>query len=232
MNVLLRVIQIILCRNEEEKMMAKKPKYYVVWKGRQTGVFNTWDDCKTQTNGFEGAVFKSFETKELAENAFNESSYKYIGKDKKVTSELSKEQLLQIGDPIEDAIAVDGAWNNNTGLVEYQGVYLKTNEVLFHVGPLEDGTINMVEFLAIVHALALCKKWYWKVPIYSDSKIALGWIRDKRVGTHHPPSEKNKKLFVMLERAEKWLASNTYENELLKWETKAWGENPADFGRK
>lgn len=212
--------------------MAKKPKFYVVWKGRETGVFNTWDDCKAQTNGFEGAVFKSFESKELAEKAFHGSSDDYVGKHKRVVNTLSKEALALIGDSIEDAIAVDGAWDNTTGLVEYQGVYMKTGEVLFHIGPLEDGTINMVEFLAIVHALALCKQWHWKTPIYSDSKIALGWVKEKKARTYHPPSEKNKKLFEMLARAEKWLENNTYENQLLKWETKAWGENPADFGRK
>lgn len=212
--------------------MAKKPKFYVVWKGRETGVFTSWDNCKAQTHGFDGAVFKSFPSRELAEKAFKSESQDFIGKDKKVVSELSKEALALIGEPIEDAIAVDGAWNNNTGLVEYQGVYIKTNEVLFHIGPLEDGTINMVEFLAIVHALALCKQWHWNVPIYSDSKVAMGWIRDLQFRTNHPRSEKNKKLFNMLERADKWLNNNTYENELLKWETKAWGENPADFGRK
>lgn len=212
--------------------MAKKPKFYVVWKGRETGVFSSWDECKAQTNGFEGAVFKSFESKELAEEAFKSSSYQYIGRSKIVVSTLSKEALALIGDPIEDAIAVDGAWNTNTGVVEYQGVYLKTYEVLFHVGPLDDGTNNIVEFLAIVHALALSKQWHWKIPIYSDSRIALGWIKDKKARTNHQPSEKNKKLFEMIDRAEKWLKNNTFENEILKWETKAWGENPADFGRK
>lgn len=211
--------------------MAKKPKFYVVWQGRETGVFTSWDDCKAQTNGFEGAVFKSFDSKVLAEEAFKNPSEQYVGKNKNVNA-LSKEALAFIGDPIEDAIAVDGAWNTTTGMVEYQGVYIKTAEVLFHVGPLEDGTNNIVEFLAIVHALALSKQWHWKVPIYSDSKIALGWVTEKKARTNHPPSDKNKKLFEMLARAEKWLQNNTYENELLKWETKAWGENPADFGRK
>jgi ribonuclease HI len=212
--------------------MAKQLKYYVVWKGRETGVFSSWDDCKAQTNGFDGAVFKSFESKELAEEAFKNSSHLYVGTQKKVIPKLSKEELERIGKPIEDAIAVDGAWDNTTGLVEYQGVYIKTGEVLFHIGPLEDGTINMVEFLAIVHALALCKQWHWKVPIYSDSKIALVWIKEKKSSSHHLPSKKNEKLFDMLARAKKWLHNNTYENVLLKWETKAWGENPADFGRK
>jgi ribonuclease HI len=212
--------------------MAKKPKYYVVWKGRETGVFSSWDDCKAQTNGFEGAVFKSFLSREAAEAAYQSESNLYIRKNTKVVSTLSKETLALIGEPLEDAIAVDGAWDNTTGLVEYQGVYLKTNEVLFHIGPLEDGTINMVEFLAIVHALALCKQWHWKIPIYSDSVTAMSWIRDLQFRTNHPRSENNKKLFDMLERADKWLNNNTFENDVLKWETKAWGENPADFGRK
>ena len=182
--------------------MAKKPKFYVVWKGRETGVFSSWEDCKAQTNGFDGAVFKSFESKALAEQAFHDSSSHYIGKNKKVVSSLSKEALALIGEPIEDAIAVDGAWNTNTGVVEYQGVYLKTNEVLFRVGPLDDGTNNIVEFLAIVHALALSKQWHWKIPIYSDSRIALSWVNEKKARTNHPSSEKNKKLFELITKRE------------------------------
>ena len=211
--------------------MAKQPKYYVVWHGRETGVFDSWEDCKVQTDGFPSPIFKSFSSREAAEIAYSSDSSYYIGK-RSLANKLPEEKLKKIGIPIGESIAVDGAWNTITGLVEYQGVHLNTRETLFHVGPLEDGTNNIVEFLAIVHALALCKKWHWKVPIYSDSKIALGWIRDKKAKTNHEPSEKNKKLFEMLERAEKWLANNTYENPLLKWETKAWGENPADFGRK
>ena len=40
--------------------MNKKQKYYVVWKGRRTGIFNTWDEAAAQVNGFAGAQFKSF----------------------------------------------------------------------------------------------------------------------------------------------------------------------------
>jgi hypothetical protein len=36
----------------------------------------------------------------------------------------------------------------------------------------------------------------------------------------------------VVERANKWLHSNTYNNPILKWKTEKWGENPADFGRK
>ena len=42
--------------------MAKKQKYYVVWKGRKKGIYNTWEECKQQTFGFDGAQYKSFES--------------------------------------------------------------------------------------------------------------------------------------------------------------------------
>ncbi len=211
--------------------MAKQPKFYVVWHGRETGVFDSWEACKEQTDGFPSPIFKSFNTRKAAEIAFESDSAFFVGK-RSLINQIPKEKLAQIGIPIKESIAVDGAWNITTGVVEYQAVCLDTYETLFHKGPFEDGTNNIVEFLAIVHALALCKQHSWTVPIYSDSKIALGWVKDKKAKTNHPPSEKNKKLFEMLARAEKWLENNTYENPLIKWETKAWGENPADFGRK
>lgn len=213
-------------------MSKPKQKFYVVWVGRQPGVYLNWADCQAQIDGFPKAKFKSFFSQKAAEEAFAKDSSDFIQSRTAPVSKLPKEELQRIGDPIEDSIAVDGAWNTNTGVVEYQGVYNKTYETLFHVGPLEDGTNNIVEFLAIVHALALCKQWYWDIPIYSDSKTALAWVKSKRARTDHPVSEKNKKLFDLIRRAEHWLANNEYRNPLLKWETKAWGENPADFGRK
>jgi ribonuclease HI len=56
--------------------------------------------------------------------------------------------------------------------------------------------------------------------------------QDKEARTNHDRSDRNTKLFELLDRAVKWLNENEYENEVLKWETRAWGENPADSGRK
>ncbi len=208
-----------------------KKKFYVVWKGRETGVYETWDDCKQQVEGFPKAAYKSFTTRELADQAFQNSSKGYLGKNKQV-NELSIEQSILIGDPIRESISVDGAWNTATGIVEYQGVDTNTGELLFHQGPFEDGTNNIVEFLAIVHGLAYCKQKGITLPIYSDSRNAINWVRDKEARTNHKRSEQNQKLFELIDRAIKWIESNEYSNKVLKWETKAWGENPADFGRK
>lgn len=208
-----------------------KNKYYVVWHGRETGIFDSWEACQEQIDGFPSPVYKSFSTEAAAEMAYASDSSYYVGKES-LASRLSEEKLAKIGTPLLNSIVVKGARDNKTGLSEYQGLYLKTGEVLFHQGPFEDGTNNIVEFLAIVHALAYCKEMYDILPIYSESSIAKGWVENKQSKNVHPPSEKNKKLFNLLTRAEKWLQNNEYENPVMRWETKAWGENPANFGRK
>ena len=208
-----------------------KQKFYVVWKGRESGIFNSWEECTQQIHGFAGAVYKSFKTRQLAEEAFNSSSKEFIGKDFFET-ELTEDQLKLIGEPILDSISVDAAWNTANGVVEYQGVETKTKKVLFSAGPFEDGTINIAEFLAIVHALAYCKQKGITLPIYSDSRNAIGWVADKQARTNHTRTETSEKLFQLIDRALAWLNANEYVNPILKWETKAWGENPADFGRK
>jgi ribonuclease HI len=215
-----------------KKGKTKKPKFYVVWEGRETGIFENWEDCKTQVHGFEGAIYKSFTTRQLAEEAFVSSSKDFIGKNPIIENELTEMQKTLIGQPILKSISVDGAWNTSTGIVEYRGVNTKTKEILFEVGPFEDGTNNIAEFLAIVHGLAYCKKNSLSLPIYSDSQTAIGWVRDKQARTNHEMNNKNKKTFELIDRAIIWLNENDYPNKVLKWETTAWGENPADFGRK
>ena len=213
-------------------MSKKQPKYYVVWKGRMTGIFTSWDECKAQIHGFYGAVYKSFPNKEQAENAYKDDSSEFIGKPTEFRTTLSEADLLRIGTPIQESIAVDGAWNTQTGIIEYQAVAVSTGEKLFHVGPFEDGTNNIAEFLALVHALAYCKQKEINLPIYSDSRTAMSWVRKKEAKTKLIPSAQNEKLFSLIERAVKWLKGNTYTNTVLKWQSVAWGENPADFGRK
>lgn len=131
-----------------------------------------------------------------------------------------------------DALAVDAACSGNPGKMEYRGVYLKTGQVVFHYGPVY-GTNNIGEFLAIVHALALLKKMGTPLTIYSDSRNALLWVKKKKCRTTLARTPRTEQLYQMIERAERWLQTNTYsEMPLRKWETAQWGEIPADFGRK
>jgi len=147
-------------------------------------------------------------------------------------SSLSQARLLEIGDPVLPSYSVDAACSGNPGLLEYRGVDNETGREIFHQGPSEQGTNNVGEFLGLVHALALLKKRDITLPLYSDSENAIAWVKAKRCKTRLERDERNAELFDLIERAEAWLKDNEYANDILKWETEAWGEIPADFGRK
>lgn len=213
-------------------MSKKKKKYYTVWKGHKTGVFEKWEDCKAQIKNFDGAQYKSFETYEAAKNALKGNYFDYVGKNKGFKSELSPEQLKKIGMPNYNSISVDAASSGNPGIMEYRGVDTKTKKQLFIQGPFEEGTNNIGEFLALVHGLALLKKNNSDRIIYSDSKTAISWVQKKNCNTKLERNDKNKPVFDLVDRAVDWLKNNSYKTVIVKWETKAWGEIPADFGRK
>lgn len=129
------------------------------------------------------------------------------------------------------AWAVDAACSGNPGPMEYQGIDLATGQRIFHFGPIH-GTNNIGEFLAIVHALALMEKTNQKKTVYSDSYNAILWVRKGKCKTKLAMTPKTAQVFDMIRRAEQWLATHNYDNPIIKWETKKWGEVPADFGRK
>ncbi|WP_372752771.1 viroplasmin family protein [Mariniflexile sp.] len=213
-------------------MSKKKKKYYTIWKGHKTGVFETWKDCKAHITNYEGAQYKSFESYDAAKEAFKGNYFNYIGKKTDFKSDLTPEQLKKIGQPNYHSISVDAASSGNPGIMEYRGVDTKTKKQLFIQGPFEQGTNNIGEFLALVHGLALLKKNNSDRIIYTDSKTAISWVKKKVCNSKLEPNEKNKALFELIQRAENWLKTNTYTTVIAKWETKAWGEIPADFGRK
>ena len=102
--------------------------------------------------------------------------------------------------------------------MEYRGVYLLTGQEIFHFGPVY-GTNNIGEFLAIVHGLALLKQKQLDMPLYSDSRNALLWVKQKKCKTKLERNAKPETLFQLIERAEKWLKENAYTTPLRKLET-------------
>lgn len=213
-------------------MSKKKKKYYTVWKGHHTGVFDSWDDCKAQIKNFEGAQYKSFSTFDAAKKALKGNYKDYIGKTSKFKSELSSQQLKKIGQPNYNSISVDAASSGNPGVMEYRGVDTKTKKQIFIQGPFQEGTNNIGEFLALVHGLAILKKNNSDRILYTDSRTAMSWVRKKNCNTKLERNKKNQPVFDLVDRAVDWLKNNTYNTVIVKWETKAWGEIPADFGRK
>jgi ribonuclease HI len=212
--------------------MAKKgTKYYVVWKGVSPGVYDSWTDCQLQIKGYEGALYKSFPTREMAEEAFAASAFHYVGARAPKAKTPAAERRLPEGFDTH-CLCVDAACSGNPGPMEYRGVYLLTGQQVFHFGPVY-GTNNIGEFLAIVHALALMKQKGVVMPLYSDSRNALNWVKQKKCKTKLERTPRTEPLFQMIERAEVWLQTHDYRDiPIRKWQTEEWGEVPADFGRK
>ncbi len=211
-------------------MAKSKSKYYVVWQGVNPGIYDNWNECNLQIKGYPGAKYKSFKSKEEAEQAFGSSFDDHIGgKETKKKAVLTEDLRSEIN---WKTISVDAACSGNPGKMEYRGVHTEDAAEIFRMGPFAGGTNNVGEFLAIVHALALLKKSGDKTSLYSDSRTAMKWVRDKRANTKLKKDRTTRIIWEMIGRAENWLKQNSYPNEILKWETKRWGEIPADFGRK
>ena len=206
-----------------------KQKYYVVWEGKEPGVYDNWKDCERQIQNHDGAIYKSFVDKDLAQKAYLDDPKNYIGKD---FGKLTEAEKIPFGKPIGDSISVDAACSGNPGTMEYRGVDTLSGAELFRQGPFKHATVNIGEFLAIVHGLAYMTERNQEFPIYTDSRTAMKWVRDKRIKTKLERKDVNEKLFQLVERAITWLENNEYPNKIIKWETAAWGEIPADFGRK
>ncbi|MNV28651.1 Ribonuclease H [compost metagenome] len=213
-------------------------KYYVVWEGRKPGIYSTWADCKKQTDQFTGAKYKSYESKAAAEEAFRagwKGNWGSSAAAKGSTGGSRTKAAASSGETSSidyDSISVDVGTRGNPGPVEYKGVDTRTGETIFSCGPINKGTNNLGEFLAIVHALALLQKEGSTRTVYSDSVNAIKWVREKKVSTTLPRDQSTLEIWGMVDRAVNWLHTHSYSNKVLKWQTREWGEIKADYGRK
>lgn len=186
-------------------------KYYVVWKGHTPGIYYTYEKMLDQITGFNDPIFKSFVDEKTAIKAFKKKS---------------------VHKKYDKILCVDAACSGNPGPLEYRGVFTKTEGEFFKVGIFPYGTNNIGEFCAIVHGLIKLKKLNSDMPIYSDSTTAISWVKKKRIKTTLKRNNDTEKLFKLVDYFLNWLKSNYYKNEIRKWNTKLYGEIPADFGRK
>jgi len=218
-------------------MAKQKAKFYVVWQGRESGIYDSWAACEAQVKGI-AAKYKGFATRQEAEKALAEGYEKHISFTPRTssatvqpTTPLSLDDMLKHGVKLP-ALAVDAACSGNPGKMEFRGVIADTSTQVFHRGPYIGGTNNIGEFLAIVLGLAYLKQKNLPWALYSDSKTAIAWVRQKQCKTKIEWTAKNQDLLIAVRAAEKWLHENTWTTPIYKWDTEHWGEIPADFGRK
>jgi ribonuclease HI len=210
-----------------------KGKFYVVWEGKKPGIYDSWGQCKEQIEGYQAAKYKSYSALTEAKKVYSEGWQKHWGKDKKAKVKKTPSKPSANHEEIDyNSISVDVGTRGNPGPVEYKGVDTQTEEIIFQVGPIENGTNNLGEFIAIVHALAYLKKKGSSKTIYSDSQTALKWVKNKQVASTLIRDQSTEQIWELTDRAIQWLQTHTYDNKILKWNTEEWGEIKADFGRK
>ncbi len=213
-------------------MSAPKRKYYVVWVGREPGIYDNWDDAREQIEGFPGARYKSFPDSRTAADAYRAGpqAVRPLANLSRVMPEMVNYEAFPEIDI--HAVCVDAACAGNPGPTEYRCVELSTGHEVFHAGPFPQGTNNIGEYLGLVHALAHMTQIGDTRSIYSDSRTALSWLRRRHSNTKIIPTPANARIRALLTRADAWVATHTWPNKVMKWNTEEWGEIPADFGRK
>jgi ribonuclease HI len=204
-------------------MKTQKKKYYAIIGGKDQGLhYDTWNNIELKVNGNSGVYSKCLEQDKIA-------AMDYFEKHKLAISEVKQDikESTVVSIP-EHGNVVDGACNQNTGEFQYQVFDLNTQSIKHTSKPYLNGTNNIAEFFAIICALRAFAKTKSNYPIYSDSTTAIKWVKDRCCNT----KVNDRELLMKISEQIEWLRSNNCPNPILKWETKIWGENPADFGRK
>ncbi len=129
----------------------------------------------------------------------------------------------------KQGIAVDAWCSKNPGRGGYKAIDIATGKKLFEWS-CNYTTNNLVEFVAICHAMMWRDKYRPNEVIWSDSMTAIAWVKHKyaktKVNYNKAPDLKHR---VDLSIKHLNITQNTSVN---KWNTRQWGEIPADFGRK
>lgn len=214
--------------------------YYGVKNGHNKGVYSTWDECKQQTNGFKGAVFKKF-------NTFEEADEFVSGSKVIITNNLELDKIIY----------VDGGFNKRTGDSAWASVVNGySNDLIphaYHYGLLENMEIkevdlpkgkrwiiiskfdgvyhqnNGAELLALVVGLRLAifitKNLSFVKTVFSDSQVVLYWsirLKDESAATFCPRKVAYINELINLRKE--------YESLGGTVEKVDGGSNPADLG--
>ena len=162
-------------------------KYYVVWSGRQTGVFTDWATAQRAVEGYAGARYKSFATRAEAEQAFRggvsaHAQRKISSSKQRANSSASQRRAAHIAHRFDVTIYCDGACEPNPGNAG-SGI------VVYRAGKLAElwyglynpkGTNNTAELNALYHALHMAEAEIEagnSVEVCSDSAYSINCIR-------------------------------------------------------
>lgn len=169
-------------------------KFYVVWHGRKTGIYNTWEECKAQVDGISGARFKSFGSKQEAEAEFAKENPSRLFKsntDTVVTKNYKSQKTVKLRQTATQktvdidlsradvSVFSDGGCLKNPGGDAGSGIAVYRKGVLdelWYGMYLPEGTNNIAELNALYKALVVAKESLaanQSSQVFTDSKYSL-----------------------------------------------------------
>ena len=156
--------------------------FYAVAKGKHTGIFNTWAECKINTDGYKGAVFKKFNIKEDAEKFIVDNTKSEMSNNKTIEGNNIKEKIIEIEDSLFEPdyyVYTDGSCSNNgkENALAGIGIYFGENDIR-NVSQKVIGkqSNNTAELGAILHLYDIIENDILsgkKIGIISDSEYAI-----------------------------------------------------------
>ena len=168
-------------------------KFYVVWEGRERGIFTDWDRCKAQIDKFAGARYKSFKTRAEAEAAYRGSSEASIGKSHKAAARptgkvprtYSAAEVAEL--PVQTKIFADGGCEPNPGRAASGVAVYRDGRVaeLWYGLYNPRGTNNTAELNALHQALLMAEREVGRqatVAVFCDSSYAIQCVTQWAVG--------------------------------------------------
>lgn len=101
-------------------------KFYAVRKGKVPGIYSSWDACKRMVDGYPGAIYKSFKSRQEAE--------KFVAGGSGILTEKPQTDAV----PVTDYAFVDGSFNIVTSVYGFGGFLVAGKERYVLQGSGED----------------------------------------------------------------------------------------------
>ena len=168
-------------------------KFYAVRKGRKTGIFTTWDECKSQVHGFACAEYKSFLTLEEAKQFMQLGMEKEDDLPFKNEKDENQTSISKTVAEPELVAYVDGSFDQSTKQFSYGMVILENGEEKTFYKKFSDPSLVSMRNVAgeimgaraaMEYAIANNKK---RLVIYHDyegiAKWPLGLWKANKEGT-------------------------------------------------
>lgn len=167
--------------------MAKK--FYVIWVGREPGIYTDWPTAQKQVMKFAGAKYKSFTSKAEADAAFSDGSVSSVAKTTTKSSGPKQSGNNLSAPPIKTDVVIycDGGCDPNPGKAG-SGVAVYQDDALIQLwyGVFNpNGTNNTAELSALFYSLQLAQHATTQglsAQILCDSMYSIQCIRDWATG--------------------------------------------------